>query len=60
MCIRDRTIAARSNNERPRLAPVDTDSRTVVIKVRGSDLNAFLGGQISREDARARMDVRVF
>jgi hypothetical protein len=54
------TIAARSNDERPRLAPVDTDSRTVVIKVRGSDLNAFLGGQINRDEARARMDVRVF
>ena len=54
------TIAARSNDERPRLSPADTDSRTVVIKVRGADLNAFLGGQISREEARKRMDVRVF
>jgi hypothetical protein len=31
-----------------------------VIKVRGADLNAFLGGQISRDDARKRMDVKVF
>lgn len=54
------TVAARSNEIRPRVAPVNTDARTVVIKVRGSDLNAFLGGQISREDARKRMDVRVF
>ena len=54
------TIAARSNDERPRLSPVDTDSRTIVIKVRGTDLNAFLGGQISREEARKRMEVRVF
>lgn len=54
------TVAARSNEIRPRVAPVNTDARTVVIKVRGSDLNAFLGGQISREEARKRMDVRVF
>lgn len=54
------TVAARSNEIRPRVAPVNTDARTVVIKVRGGDLNAFLGGQISREEARKRMDVRVF
>lgn len=54
------TIAARSNEVRPRLAPPDTDTGTVVIKVRGADLNAFLGGQISRDEARKRMDVRVF
>ncbi|MGE3706795.1 MAG: hypothetical protein AB7I13_16105 [Vicinamibacterales bacterium] len=54
------TVAARSNEVRPRLAPVNTESRTVVIKVRGADLNAFLGGQISRDEARQRMNVRVF
>jgi hypothetical protein len=54
------TVAARSNEVRPRLAPVNTETRTVVIKVRGGDLSAFLGGQISREEARKRMDVRVF
>jgi hypothetical protein len=54
------TIAARSNDSRPRLTPADSDSRTVVIRVRGVDLNAFLGGQITREEALKRMDVRVF
>lgn len=54
------TVAARSHDERPRLAPIDNDTQTVVIRVRGADLNAYLGGQISREDARKRMDVRVF
>lgn len=53
------TVAARSSDDRPRLA-VDTDLRTVVISVRGSDLAAFLGGQISRDEARQRVDVRVF
>jgi hypothetical protein len=54
------TVAARGNEVRARLAPVNTDVRTVVIKVKGADLNAFLGGQLSREEARKRMDVRVF
>lgn len=54
------TVAARSHDERPRLAPMDHDAQTVVIRVRGADLNAYLGGQISREEARKRMDTRVF
>jgi hypothetical protein len=54
------TIAARRNDERPRLSPADSDARTTVIKAQGTDLAAFLGGQISREEARKRMEVRVF
>jgi hypothetical protein len=54
------TVAARGINDGPRLAPVNTEARTVVISVRGSDLNAFLAGQISREEARKRVEVRVF
>lgn len=54
------TVAARRNDERPRLAPADTDARTMVIRIAGSDLTAFLAGQISREEARKRIDVRVF
>lgn len=54
------TVAARSYDERPRVAPMDNDAQTVVIRVRGADLNAYLGGQISREEARKRMDTRVF
>jgi hypothetical protein len=54
------TIAARRNDERPRLSPADSDARTTVIKVHGTDLAAFLGGQLSREEARKRMEVRVF
>ena len=53
-------IAARGNYERPPLAPADSDAQTVVIRVRGSDLTAFLGGQISHDEARKRMDVKVF
>jgi hypothetical protein len=53
------TVAARRSDAGPRLG-VDTDARTVVIRVRGADLTAFLGGQVSRADVRSRIDVRVF
>jgi hypothetical protein len=53
------TVAARRTDDRPRLG-VDSDVRTVVISIRGSDLSAFLGGQLTREDARNRVEVRVF
>jgi hypothetical protein len=54
------TVAARRNEERPRLAPADTDSRTIVIRLKGSDLNAFLARQISKDEALQRFEVRVF
>ena len=54
------TVAARSIDGRPPLAPADSEARTVIIRVKGADLTAFLGGQISRDEAIARMDVRVF
>lgn len=54
------TIAARRDDERPRLAPADTDARTFFIRLRGSDLAAFLARQIAREEALKRIEVRVF
>jgi hypothetical protein len=54
------TLAARRNDERPRLAPADTDARTFFIRLRGSDLAAFLARQISRDEALKRIEVRVF
>jgi hypothetical protein len=54
------TIAARRNDERPRLAPADSDAQTFIIRLRGSDLAAFLARQISRDDALKRIEVRVF
>jgi hypothetical protein len=53
------TVAARRSDDRPRLG-VDTDARTVVIRVSGADLAGFLGGQLSRPDVRSRIEVRVF
>ena len=54
------TIAARRNDERPRLAPADSDARTFILRLRGSDLTAFLARQIPREEALKRIEVRVF
>ena len=54
------TIAAKGNDDRPRLAPADSDARTRLIRLRGSDLADFLAGRISREEALQRIEVRVF
>jgi hypothetical protein len=54
------TIAAKGNDDRPRLAPADTDSRTRIFRLHGSDLADFLAGKISREEALQRIEVRVF
>jgi hypothetical protein len=54
------TIAAKGNADRPRLAPADTDSRTRIFRLRGSDLADFLAGKISRDEALQRIEVRVF
>jgi hypothetical protein len=54
------TVAERRNDDRPRLAPADSDAGTVVIRVKGEDLSAFLARQISREEALKRIEVRVF
>lgn len=53
------TVAARRTDDRPRLG-IDTDARTVVLSIRGSDLTAFLAGQLTPEEARGRIEVRVF
>jgi hypothetical protein len=54
------TVAARGIEDRPRLTSADNDGRTHVLSVRGADLTAFLGGQITRDEARQRVQVRVF
>jgi hypothetical protein len=54
------TVAARSSDDRPRLAPADTTGQTNLLSIRGADLDALLAGQITREEAMKRVDVRVF
>lgn len=54
------TIAARRNDDRSRIAPADSDAQTMMIRVRGRDLGAFRAGQISKQDAIDRMEIRMF
>ena len=54
------TIAAKGNDDRPRLAPADSDARTRLIRLRGSDLADFLAGKISREEGLHRLAFAVF
>ena len=54
------TVAARRHDDRPLLAPADSDARTVIIKIRGGDLAAFQARQITKDEALKRMDVRIF
>jgi hypothetical protein len=54
------TVAARSNEERPRLAPADSDAHTVVMRCRGADLATFRAGQVSREEALKRIEIKDF
>ena len=53
------TVGARRNEVRPRIGPLDSKVPTFVIRVRGTDLAAFRSGQLSREDAIKRVEVRV-
>jgi hypothetical protein len=53
-------IAAKGNDDRPRLAPADTDSRTRMFRIKGSDLVEFLAGRITRDEALKRIEVHVF
>ena len=54
------TIAAKGNDDRPRLAPADSDARTRIIRLKGSDLADFLAGKLTRDEALSRIEVKVF
>ena len=54
------TVAAKGNDDRPRLAPADSDARTRIIRMRGSDLAQYLARQITKEEALKRIQVQVF
>jgi hypothetical protein len=54
------TIAARGNDDRPRLAPADIDGRTAILRLRGAHLLAYLARQIPKEEALKRIEVRLF
>jgi hypothetical protein len=55
------TVAARDNEQRDRLMPGEAyDLMTIVLRVKGSDLAAFRGDRITRDEARKRVEVREF
>ena len=54
------TVAARRHDDRPLLAPADSNARTVIIRIRGGDLAEFQARHITRDEALKRMEVRVF
>ena len=54
------TVAARGIQDRPRVASPDSDGQTVMIRVKGTDLQAFRAGTISRDDVLQRIEKRVF
>lgn len=53
------TVGVRRNEVRPRIG-LDTNAQTVVARVRGGDLSAFRSGQLTRDEAIKRVEVRVF
>jgi hypothetical protein len=54
------TIAARGNDDRPRLAPADSSPRTRILRLKGSDLLAFLAQNITKDEALQRIEIRVY
>jgi hypothetical protein len=54
------TVAARGSDDQIRVAPAGTEGQTNILSIRGSDLAAFLAGQITLEEAEKRVDIRVF
>jgi hypothetical protein len=53
------TVVAGGVNSQP-LSGLDSDGYTAVISIRGSDLSDFLANRISHEEARQRMQVKLF
>jgi hypothetical protein len=54
------TVAARGNDDRPRLAPADSDARTRTLRLSGVDLAAYLARQITRDEALQRIEIRTY
>ena len=53
------TVAARDNVPRDPLIPTDAaDTRTIIFRIKGSDLAAFRAGKIMLEEARKKVETR--
>jgi hypothetical protein len=54
------TVAARDSNARGIGADEQGESMTIFIRIKGSDLQAFYAGRITRDEARKRVEVREY
>jgi hypothetical protein len=55
------TVAARDNVPRDPLIPTDAaDTRTVIFRIKGSDLSAFRAGRATLEETRKKMETREY
>ena len=54
------TVAARDNAPGDPFMPGGQDAMTLVIRVKGDDLNAFRAGRLTLDQVRARVEVREF
>jgi hypothetical protein len=55
------TVAARDNVPRDPLIPTDTaDTRSVIFRVKGSDLSAFRAGRMTLEEVRKKVETREY
>jgi hypothetical protein len=55
------TVAARDNVPRDPLIPTDAaDTRTVIFRVKGSDLGAYRAGRMTLEEIRTKVETREF
>jgi hypothetical protein len=55
------TVAARDNVPRDPLIPTDTaDTKSVIFRVKGSDLGAFRAGRMTLEEARQKVETREY
>lgn len=53
------TVAARDNDE-SRLGGDPYDVATIILRIRGADLDAYRSGKLSRDEVQARVDVREY
>jgi hypothetical protein len=55
------TVAARDNVPRDPLIPTDAaDTRTIIFRVKGSDLGAYRAGRMTLEEIRTKVETREF
>ncbi len=55
------TVAARDNVPRDPLIPTDAaDTRTIIFRVKGSDLGAYRAGRMTLEEIRSKVETREF